>query len=149
MKKAKLFLLALTAFSAVTITSCGGDDDNAPVTPPAPSIEGTWFYSKDGMGTTSNEMLQPYQHATGCTKDHIEVMANGDFVDHSFSGSPCLESEEMLKWTRQGNKITVDEGETETVYEILNHTDSELKLGEVLSTQGGMAIYDITVFTRS
>lgn len=138
MKKFKqLVLLFLVA--TVTLVSCDKDDDNEA------SIEGSWEFSQE-----SNDagVLEAYEHTAGCNKDYIQILAGGafkSFVYETYGTVVCEESIYTAIWSRSGNNLTVtNSGESSTI-EILELTNTTLKVKEVDSVDN--SIY-ISVFTR-
>ncbi len=139
MKKLALLFVAVLA---VGVTSCSKDDDAA-----AASLVGTWEYSKEGGIIQGQEVLTPYQHAAGCTKDFTVITAT-TIVDTDFYGTDCFESTSTIPYTRNGNTITITEdGEvyTATIIQLDNTT---LKIKGQEMTEGGITYSDVTVYTR-
>ena len=139
MKKLALLFVAVLA---VGVTSCSKDDDAA-----AASLVRTWEYSKEGGIIQGQEVLTPYQHAAGCTKDFTVITAT-TIVDTDFYGTDCFESTSTIPYTRNGNTITITEdGEvyTATIIQLDNTT---LKIKGQEMTEGGITYSDVTVYTR-
>lgn len=124
MKKLKqLVLLFLVA--SVTLVSCNKDDDGD-----SASIEGSWEFSKVGTILSGQEFLVDYDHTTGCNKDYTEIIAGGTLKDHYFEdfGSGCEEDIDNGSWSRSGNTITVNFSGDVTTAEILELSNTTLKL---------------------
>ena len=140
MKKisALLVLFSLT----LIIASCSKDKDSA-------RLEGKWEFSKEGTMFGSLEILLPYEHAEGCNKDYIEMLAGGVYRDFSYEnmGEDCELFTEEGTWTRSGNTITVvTDGDT-FVAEILSLTKTTLKVKTIFEEEGEDVIY-VTEFVR-
>ncbi|CAM3627739.1 lipocalin family protein [Flavobacterium gelidilacus] len=138
MKKFKKLVLLFLA-ATVTLVSCNKDDDKEA------SIEGSWEYSQE---TNFTGELVAYQHTADCNKDYVQILAGGvikDFYYETFGSVVCEESIYEAAWARSGNNLTItDSGETYTS-EILELTDTTLKLKYTDPDDDSV---DITVFTR-
>ena len=137
MKQLKLTMALLAA--GLMMVSCNKDDDGGSQA----ALEGKWIYSKEGVAGGGQEILDDYEHSEGCAKDYTEIIAGGTVKDVWYYGSECTEDIEESTWTREGNTVTVGTGEDADQFEILNLTDTELKI----ATEYEGASF-ITVFTR-
>lgn len=129
----QLVLVFLVA--TVTLTSCNNDDDSS-----SASLIGAWEFSQE---SNQSGVLEDYEHTPDCTKDYIEFLSDGALKSYfygSFGPVVCQEFIDEATWVRVGNTITITE-DTETYEaEILELTDSTLKLKSLDD--------DITVYTR-
>lgn len=141
MKKFKqLVLLFLVA--SVTLVSCNKNDDNEEEVPVA-TIEGKWEYTQE---TNDAGQLVAYEHTAGCNKDYVEIIAGGTIKDVSFyknSTGNCVEDSFTANWSRNGNVITVTSNGISSTAEIMELTNTTLKV----KTVDGSDTY-ITVHTR-
>ena len=139
MKKLALLFVAVLA---VGVTSCSKDDDAAQA-----SLVGTWEYSKDGAIIQGQEVLTPYQHAAGCSKDFTVITAT-TIVDTDFYGSDCFETTSTVAYTRNGNTLTITDGGEVFTGTILQLDNTTLKIKGPEYTEGSITYSDVTVFTR-
>ena len=139
MKKLALLFVAVLA---VGVTSCSKDDDAAQA-----SLVGTWEYSKEGAIIQGQEILTPYEHATGCSKDFTVITAT-TIVDTDFYGSDCFESTSTATYTRNGNTLTITDGSEVSTGTILQLDNTTLKVKGPEYTEGSVTYSDVTVFTR-
>ena len=139
MKKLALLFVAVLA---VGVTSCSKDDDAA-----GASLEGKWEYSKEGGIIQGQEVLTPWQHAAGCTKDFTLITAT-TIVNSEFSGSDCSEYNDTETYTRNGNTITVNRDGDIFTGTILQLDNTTLKIKGEEMTEGGITYSDVTVYTR-
>lgn len=142
MKQIKqLMLLFLVA--STTLVSCNKDDDGD-----SGAIEGKWEFTKVGSIVAGQEALIDYpDHTPGCTKDYTEILVGGTVKDYYYTdnGSGCEESIDNGTWTRDNNNITVNFSGEVTVAEILELSNTTLKLKSTDSDTG--EVY-LVLFTR-
>lgn len=115
----KLILLFVACVSLTSITSCSNDDDNS-----SASLEGKWEFSKYGYSFAGQEFLFDYEHTSGCTKDYI-VFTSNTTTNHSFSSNGsggCIEDIDNATYTRNGNVLTSNDGESVEIASISNTT---------------------------
>ena len=114
----KIIVLFVTLVSLSAITSCSNDDDSN-----SGSLEGKWEFSKYGYSLAGQEFLFDYEHTSGCTKDYI-VFTSNTTTNHSFSdiGSGCVEDIDNATYTRNGNVLTSNTGETIEIVSISTTT---------------------------
>ena len=136
MKKIIVLLVALVSLS--TVTSCSKDDEAA-------SLQGKWEYLKEGTATDGVETLYNYNHETGCSKDYSMITATS-IMDHTFSGSTCIEEITTVPYTRSGNTITATVNGSSFTVEIKTLDDSTLKVYFTDPDFPGEA--EVTVFKR-
>lgn len=139
-------MFAFLAAGSLALTSCSDDDgDNGP----APTLEGRWYYSQEGVSAMGVESLQPYDdHENGCTKDYIELLADGVTKDRDYYNTTCEFSEEVSTWAAANNTITVGTGTDAITFNILALDNNTLKVG-LPQSAGGTTGYYVTVFTRN
>lgn len=138
MKKLVLFAAVL----ALGVSSCSKDDDN---NTPA-ELAGKWEYAQEGAVLMGQEILQPYIHEEGCSKDFM-VLSATSVINHLFESSNCLENIQISEYTRNGNSITMMvDGEMETG-EIVQLDNTTLKI-KVTKNFDGQSIGSLTVFIR-
>ncbi len=138
MKKLILFAAVLT----LGIVSCSKDDDNTP----ASELIGKWEFAQEGSIYMSQEILEPYDHEDGCTKDFLMFTAS-TVADHYFYGDDCMEEIEVDSYIRNGNLIHIMmNGEVESV-EIITLDNSTLKL-KVTENFDGQTHYYVSILTR-
>ncbi len=126
-------LVMLFLVATVSLTSCNKDDNNDA------SIEGKWEYSQE---TNDEGNLVAYEHSSGCDKDYTEFIAGGTFKDVYFYKDinlNCVQEVFNATWSRSGNMLTVTGSVGVNTVEILELTDSTLKI------KSGT---DITVYVR-
>ena len=137
MKKLVLFAAVL----ALGFTSCSKDDDDN-----GAELAGKWEYSEDGISVLGQEIFTPYEHTTGCAKDY-RVFDATTSIDHEFYGSTCQEGIDTNTYTRTGNKIVMTVDGQVSTEEIVQLSNSTLKLKETM-TEGGQTIVLYTVYKR-
>uniref|UniRef100_UPI00404A4A1C lipocalin family protein n=1 Tax=Flavobacterium sp. TaxID=239 RepID=UPI00404A4A1C len=106
MKKVLFLFVALVAFSFTTI-SCSNDDEGGVN---SSDLIGKWEYSQEGEVVNGQEVLEPYLHAAGCSKDYVEFLSNGTAADVSYYDNgqdPCTEDTLTTTWSVSGNNINI------------------------------------------
>ena len=111
----------------VTITSCSNDDDDS-----SASIEAQWQISQEGE---TLETLESVENEGPCELYVYKFSKGGIFKDIDFDydedTKKCVEDTDAGTWTKKDKTLTVKhDGEDDTVYEIINVTDSTLILKE-------------------
>ncbi|MFZ4106826.1 lipocalin family protein [Flavobacterium sp.] len=96
-------LLIMLSIITFLLFSCSKDDSTSQ--PSSPSIEGKWQYTKIGTITNNQEILNDYQHESGCTKDYIEVLSNNVIKSHEFDNPNCQETINTGTWNRTNNSL--------------------------------------------
>ena len=128
-------LVMLFLVATVSLTSCNKDDNNDA------SIEGKWEYSQE---TNDEGNLVAYEHSSGCDKDYTEFIAGGVFRDVYFYKDldlNCVQENFNATWSRSGSTITVtNSGDTYTS-QILELTDTTLKIKSVDGTDEYITVY--------
>lgn len=109
MKKRILLFVSIVSLS-LTFNSCSKDDDSSSST--SGTIVGEWEFLKEGVIESGVELLDPYQHTSGCTKDYIEFKSNGIAEDYSYEkpAGSCIEYVDSATWTKEGNALSVNYG---------------------------------------
>jgi hypothetical protein len=146
MKKFKLLLCGMMV-AGFAFTSCS-DDDSAPTQ--QASLTGKWYYSQQGISAFGVDNLQNYSgHAAGCTKDNMELTADGAWKEYDYSASPqCTESVMTSTYTTGNSSITFGTGESAETYEIESLTENTLRIRQAY-TQSGQTYYDVETYTRN
>lgn len=141
MTKLKNLFLTLPVM-IFSLYSCSKSDPTPETV--AVALEGKWQYTKTGTITNNQEVLTDYQHASGCTKDYIEIQAGGVIKSHEFDNPNCQETINTGTWTRNNNSITVTYPSQPTLNgEILELTNTTLKTKFM-----NPGITDVEVLTR-
>lgn len=136
-KLKSLSLLATVVF--VGLSSCSSSSDSTPEA--APQVEGTWQFTKEGTIVNNQEIINDYEHTTGCTKDYIEIFAANIIKDHYFDNPNCQETIDTGAWTRNNNALTfVYQNGTTVNAEIMQLTNTTLKLKFVLSGSTNLVV---------
>lgn len=145
-----LFVSALTL--GMVFTSCSKDDDNnnGNNTPAAPSVEGKWNFNK--VGVTGGGQSFPEEdyagNAEGCSKDFIELKADGIYSDGDYDGAECTLTQSAGTWAKTENTITLTVEGNPTQLELASVSDTELKLKRNVTQEG--VTYVVTFsFTRA
>lgn len=134
----KVSILLVCAF-ALTIGSCGSDDNGSPTGTDA-SIVGRWTFSKVGSG---NLLIDYPDHEEGCDKDYVELTADGLYndVDYDSFNSACEVFTDSGTYLKEGNTLSVTyDGNFVDTVDILLLTETELK---IQNEEG-----EIVLFTR-
>jgi len=149
MKRLK-FILGAILISGFALTSCSDDDSDSNQEQQA-SIEGKWFYAKQGFSAAGVDNLQNYDgHEAGCTKDNFVLdAAAGSWKEYDYASTTCDETVVTSTYTRNGNSITFGTGPDAETYEIQSVTDSSLRIRQLESTTGGQNIYYVETYTRN
>lgn len=135
-KLKNLSLLATVVF--VGLSSCSSDNS---ASEPAPQIEGAWQFTKEGTITNNHEILNNYEHTTGCTKDYIEIFDANVIKDHYFDNPNCQETIDTGAWNRNNNALTfVYQNGTTVNAEIMQLTNTTLKLKFVVSGSTNLVV---------
>ena len=95
--KKLLLMLSIMTFG---LFSCNNDDST-----PVSSIVGKWQYTKIGTITNNQEILNDYQHTSGCTKDYIEILSNNVIKSHEFDNPNCQETINTGTWNKTNNTL--------------------------------------------
>lgn len=141
--KNRIILFVSVLVLGLNLTSCGGDD--GPST--SADIVGKWELYKVGDKDDGSEYLELYEHQSGCSKDNVEFLDNGDFVTTSyFTG--CETENYTGSYTKTGTTLTVDDGFDSTTLTIKELSSSTLKVYETYS-EDGETFTDITIFKRA
>jgi hypothetical protein len=145
MKKLKIVLLSVLALG-FTLTSCG-DDDSTSNNNTSGTLEGKWIMDKEGEIINGHEELSGYPHQDDCEKDYLEITETS--FKEVFYDTECSAWTDDRTYTRNGNTVTVNEGEgeEETVYTIKTLTGSDLKV-EYTQTIEGETITWVDTFKR-
>lgn len=134
----KILLLTVAFISLVTVTSCSKDDENA-------SLQGKWEYSKEGIASGGQEVLEDYSHQSGCAKDYSMITAT-TIMDHVFNGTACTEEIANTPYTRNGNTITTTFGGETFTAVIKSLTSTTLKV--YFTDPDSPTVSEVTVFKR-
>ena len=146
MKKIKIVLFSVLALG-LTLTSCS-DDDNKGGNDTSGTLEGKWVYAKEGVSANGQDALIDYDHTEGCDKDYMEITATTvKDVWYNNNGTACEEDSDTSTYTRNGNTITVKEGEETFISTIEKLTASELRISDE-ETENGVTVKYITTYTR-
>lgn len=102
MKKKSLLFVGM--FVSALMLSCSDDDtasDNL--------INGTWEFKLMGTLIDGNEIMEAYEHASGCSKDEISFLPRGVYRKKSFQneGSGCELFQETGSWSLSGNQLVL------------------------------------------
>lgn len=144
MKKFRLLLCGLMV-AGFAFTSCSDDDSDGGSG--QASLNGRWFYAKEGVSAMGIESLNDWNHEPGCIKDNVEFAANGVF-NETYYYEDCDEDKDTGTWSTTGNKLTVSSGGSSSVVEIVELTENILKIRQAQSV-GDNTIYDVQVYTRN
>ena len=124
MKKIVILFLSIMTIG-LSVTSCSKDDN----TPKTPSLKGTWEYSKSGVSIGGEEFLDNWEHAVGCSKDHMEFLNDGKLKDVSYDGAnQCAENVTDGTYVKVDDKLTLNFGGEEIVTTIMTLSATELKV---------------------
>ena len=129
----KLVLLFVVA--TVSLVSCNKDDDNEA------SLIGAWEFSQE-----SNESgdLEDYEHTVDCAKDYIEFLNEGvlnSYFYGSFGPVVCQEYIDSAAWVRNANTITITDATETYEAEILELSDTTLKLKSLDASDDYTIVY--------
>lgn len=141
MKKLSVFVSAISI--ALFTISCDNDGDNNGGTTSAPLV-GKWNVTKVGTTVAGQEVLiDPPQNESGCAKDYIEFNNNNTATagDYDSSNNPCQLTTTSGTYSRTGNQLTTVIDATNRTEEILNLTETELKVRDETDA--------IVVFTKA
>ncbi len=142
MKKLALLFVAVLA---VGVTSCSKDDDAAQA-----ALEGKWEYSKEGTAALGLESLVDWDHTPGCDKDYDLITSTNVTVHYFYkdsNGTTCSEETFSGAYTRNGNTITTNIGGEVHISEIVELSNTTLKIKNT-QTEEGTAVDYITVYKR-
>ena len=135
----KLFFIS-TVF-ILGLSSCSNDSNSGNV---AASIVGKWQFTKEGEITNNQEVLDDYQHTSGCTKDFTEILTGNIFKQHLFDNPDCQETIDTGTWTRNNSSLVLTYPNPPIINaEILELTNTTLKVKYVFS-----GVTKVIVFTR-
>jgi len=145
MKKLKIVLFSVLALG-LTLTSCGDDDNKSNET--SGNLEGKWIYAKEGQSALGQEQLDDHEHTAGCDKDYLQITAT-TIKDVLFykNGTECQEGSDTATYTREGNTVTVKEGDETFTSTIEKLTDTELRITDTETFEGVTVTY-ISTYTR-
>lgn len=143
MKKTKI-IMATLAMAALSLASCGSDDDGFERT-----IVGRWNYNKTIVTPSGGTPVdQPYVgHENGCEKDHVEFVEGGIFRNvllNKDQNNNCVEDATQSNWTKSGATLTIG---AET-YEVTKLNGSELRYENTVNLEG-VPVKVVKVFTKN
>ena len=138
MKKLAIVFVALAA----SLTSCSKDDDAS-----GAELQGKWEYTQEGSIINGQEVLTNYAHEESCPKDFVQINAN-TFIDHGFEGADCTESTETNTYTRNGDNISITYDGIAFTGQIVQLTNSTLKITRNVDAIEGQSFKLVTIFTR-
>lgn len=147
MKKITMFLFALLTVS-VSFVSCN-DDDNNTTNEDQGVLEGKWYYSEEGVGTSDWNTVQyaAYSHMSGCEKDYIDFAEGGVYRDVMHVEN-CDTETYTTVWSRTGDTVIIDT-DGDAVMEDINFLNSNvLRTRQLVSGSGSSAVYAYTLYTR-
>ncbi len=135
-KKLFLFIPLLV----LSLYSCSKDDDSNLIT--NSPLEGKWQFTKEGTITNNREVLNNYQHTTGCTKDYIELLTGNIVKDHYFDNPDCQETIDTGNWSRNNNSLVLTySGESTVSAQILELNQTTLKVSFFISGEKHVVIF--------
>ena len=96
------------------ILSCSDDDNSSDNL-----LTGTWEFRLMGTSIDGNEILEAYEHASGCSKDEISFLPRGVYRKKSFQneGSGCELFQENGTWSLSDNQLVLIHGD---IVELIN-----------------------------
>ena len=140
-KMKKIFFMGAILASAVSFTSCSGDDDSNNGT-----IVGKWNFSIEKVtfgGQTVSEGAYS-DNEEGCNKDYLEftetTAVNGDYF-----GTDCDFESYSSTYTRSGNTLTVTEDGDVSTVEVVSVNSNTLVLRTTEATEAGNINYETTL----
>ena len=97
-----LFVGASIAFTACSSENSSNGDSSV-------NLIGKWENFQEGGIVNGQEVLFPYEHAVGCSKDNLQFLAGGIFKEYSYDNfnTPCELNLATGTWTRGGDVITI------------------------------------------
>lgn len=143
MRKSKI-LIGMLAMAALSLTSCGSDDDGFERT-----IVGKWNYNKTIVTAQGGTPVdQSYTgHENGCEKDHVEFIEGGIYRNvlmNKDQNNNCVEDASQSTWTKNGATLTVG---TDT-YQVTKLNGSELRYENTVNLEG-VPVKVVKVFTKN
>ena len=105
--KKKLFMLLLIVGASIAFTACSSEDSSTGDS--SVNLIGKWENFQEGSIVNGQEVLLPYEHAVGCSKDNLQFLAGGVFKEYSYDNfnTPCELYFSTGTWTRVGDIITI------------------------------------------
>lgn len=139
-------LVASALVMGLSFTSCSSDDDSNSIG----SVIGKWNfgtlkYSLNGQ-FVSEEAYDDDE--PGCEKDYLEIFSNGTAVNGDYFGSDCELYSDETTYTRNGNTLTINTGETEETAQIIQANSNRMVLRYTEVYEGSTATMDVS-FTRA
>ena len=137
-------ILLFVAALAVGFTSCSKDDD-----PVEASLLGKWQVEETGVVIAGQEVLQDPEFTEGCTKD-FSVIDVSTVKQHDFTkvNNQCVEEISVLTYTRNGNTLTINDGENVIVGQILVLNATTLKVSTEIQFGEGPATTVLSIMKR-
>ncbi|MGQ2983980.1 hypothetical protein [Flavobacterium sp.] len=147
MKKFTLLLAFVAAGFA--FTSCSDDDSNSTQFS-ASLIGGKWQHEKTGFRVMEQETLEDYTHSEGCSKDYVEFLEDGVYKWVVYNGdNNCDEVVRTETYMKNGETLTVGEGEEFESFKIEELTETQLRTKTIYMEQEGSAtVYQIDTYIR-
>jgi hypothetical protein len=139
----KIISISFVAFIALFLfVSCSKDDNSSNTS--TSGLLGKWEYSQVGTIVNGQEILGPYEHESGCSKDYIEMLTSGVYKEYDYDSfvSPCNLSTGTGTWLQNGNTITISVGGDTDSAEILTLNATTLKIKAVIDTEIVIAVYN-------
>lgn len=136
-------------FSAILLTSCGGDD-NGPTTPA--SIIAKWTPTRTVISANGGNISSNYSgNEPGCEKDYIEFTAANAFNNVVFfrdATNTCTPSAaEPATYTKTDNTLVITGDIYGGSYQITRLTNAELVI-EIEETNAGITTKTTRYFSR-
>lgn len=147
MKKV-LSLFVLLLMVVFIVSSCSKDESGSSLPIPAPSITGTWEFSKTGSidsdGTVSN--LSPYSHACTSKKDNWKLTTSGEMTTQEFGD--CQDAPYTVNYTYnyQNKILSYSNGSAVGSWTVISVSYFQLKIKS--TSRGGKLGNNYFEFTR-
>lgn len=145
MKKTIIFFVFALG-SLLFYPSCSSDNNSSD----SISLVGKWNFSK--MSTVINGAASPetdYEgNESGCPKDFVVFKLGDIYNEGDYDGTACILDTYVGTWVKNGNVITITEGNEVFSAEIVSLTSSVLKVKATETASGVTVTVNIT-FTKA
>jgi hypothetical protein len=139
-------LVASALVMGMSFTSCSSDDDSNNIG----SVVGKWEFNTYKYYLNGQFVSEEAydDHEPNCAKDYLEIRENGTAKSVDYFGSDCTEFSDESTYTRNGNTITINDGDSTETVQVLTANSSTLVLRYTDTYEGVTAATDVS-FTKA
>ena len=142
--KNNLFVLVFLSLIISSCSSSDGDNSNDS------RLIGKWDYYQETNIINGDEYIEVWPHACSNTKDNIEFINNGNYIESAYLNNCQLNSNNSGNgsWTLNGNNLTINIWGDIYTYQVVTLNNDILKLKITYDIQPGDPEHFL-VFTKN